>query len=83
MKKIKFLYYYLKFNQDSIIWKQWVWFESISRDEILNLKILLPSLETQKKIVAEIEILEKEIKVLREENKAIPERKKEILTKYL
>ncbi len=79
----KFLYYYLKFNQDIIVWKQWVWFESISRDEILNLKILLPSLKIQKKIVAEIEVLEKEIEKLKEENNSIPEKKKEILKKYL
>jgi restriction endonuclease S subunit len=48
-----------------------------------SFKIPLPSLETQKRIVAEIQVLEKEIEVLKEENKNIPEKKKEILTKYL
>ncbi|MCH2188476.1 restriction endonuclease subunit S, partial [Candidatus Gracilibacteria bacterium] len=79
----KFLYYYLKFNQEIIVGKQGVGFDSISRDDILSLKILLPPLETQKQIVSQIETIEKEIEILKEENKQIPEKKKQILKKYL
>jgi len=55
----------------------------LNRNDVYNIKIPLPSLEIQKKIVAEIEVLEKEIDKLKEENKNIPEKKKEILNKYL
>ena len=50
---------------------------------IKNLKIVLPTLESQKQIVAEIEVLEKETGELKKVNKNIPEKKKEILIKYL
>ena len=56
---------------------------NISQPMVLSKSIPLPPLETQKKIVAEIEKIEKEIEILKEENKNIPEKKKEILNKYL
>jgi type I restriction enzyme M protein len=53
---------------------------------VMNLnpiQVILPSLETQKEIVWEIEKLEKDIEKMKEENVLIPERKKEILRMYL
>ncbi len=62
-----FLFYYLKFNQDQITGKSGAIFQSISRDEILALKIPLPPLDIQQKIVSEIETLEqKEQKTVEE-----------------
>jgi len=76
----KFLAYFLN--------KQWIQIgfcrtKRASIDRIEGIKITLPSLETQKQIVAEIEVLEKKIDELKIENESIPEKKKEILTKYL
>lgn len=47
------------------------------------IKIPLPSLETQKQIVSQIEKIENEIAVLEKDLKLIPEKKKEVLKKYL
>jgi len=48
-----------------------------------EIKIPLPSLETQKQIVSEIEKFESEIEKLENDLKQIPEKKKEVLRKYL
>ncbi len=55
-----FLFYYLKSNQEQITGKSGAIFQSISRDEILSLKIPLPPFDIQNKIVSEIEVLEKQ-----------------------
>ncbi len=55
----------------------------LSLETIKNIKIPLPSLETQKEIVSQIEEIEKKIEVLESDLKAIPEKKKEVLKKYL
>jgi type I restriction enzyme M protein len=79
----KYLYYYLKFNQEIIQWRKWVGFESINRDEILNIVISLPPLSEQQRIVAEIEQIEAEIARLESELAIIPSEKEAILKKYL
>ena len=48
-----------------------------------NIKIPLPSFETQKKIVSQIEKIESEIGVLENDLKSIPDKKAEVLKKYL
>lgn len=66
-------------------WKKY-WFSRSKRasiDRILNLKIPLPPLETQKQIVAQIEKIEQEIEKLKSELDEIPNKKKEVLKKYL
>lgn len=78
----KFLYYsciqlYPEFGY------RWWDFKMANLWFIKNLKIPLPSLEIQKQIVSEIELLEKEIESLKYINKNIPEKKKEILKNYL
>ncbi|MCF6309195.1 MAG: restriction endonuclease subunit S [Sulfurimonas sp.] len=50
---------------------------------IQNIKISLPSIEEQKKIVSKIEAIEKKIKIKEEELAKIPQQKEEILDKYL
>jgi type I restriction enzyme M protein len=50
-----FLYQFLKYNQDLITGKDGVAFQSISRNEILNISIPIPSFDIQQKIVEEIE----------------------------
>ncbi|MCL1939410.1 MAG: N-6 DNA methylase [Desulfovibrionaceae bacterium] len=56
-----YLFCLLSSMQEEISGRIGMSFDSISRDEILALKILLPSLEVQRQIVAEFEAIEKEI----------------------
>lgn len=56
-----YLYYFLKFNQDLIAGKDGVAFQSISRNEILDISIPFPSLKIQQKIVEEINTIESEV----------------------
>lgn len=62
-----FLFYYLKTNQEQITGNEGAIFQSISRNQVLSLKIPLPPLNIQEKIVAEIEILEARDKNAKEE----------------
>lgn len=55
-----FLFYYLKFNQDIIRGNEGAIFQSISREQILSIKIPLPPKSVQEKIVVEIGVLEEE-----------------------
>ena len=87
----------LKFNQDFInskfayyLLKYRVAKEIPNKDKyerhfkyLQNLKIPLPPLEVQEKIVKEIEELENEIKRLQEENQKLQEEKQKILNEYL
>ena len=79
---LKFIYFILtKNNLELLVKGSWVpW---LNRNDVYNLKIPLPPLETQKQIVVDIEVLEKEIEKLKQENNMIPEQKQEILKKYL
>jgi len=76
----KFVSYFLN--------KEWInfWFSRTNRasiDRIEWIKFSLPSLETQKQIVLQIEKIESEIDILESDLKQIPEKKKEVLKKYL
>jgi type I restriction enzyme M protein len=62
-----YLFYYLKSNQEQINGNEGAIFQSISREQILSLKIPLPPLNIQQKIVAEIEVLEAKEKKAKEE----------------
>jgi type I restriction enzyme M protein len=55
----QYLYAYLKTNQDTISGNKGLGFDSISREQILGIKIPLPPKNIQDKIVNEIEALEK------------------------
>ncbi len=57
--------------------------QSLNKKFIENLKIPLPPIDIQKKIVEEIEKIENEIKLLEKEIKDAENKKKEILEKYL
>jgi len=59
----KYLFYYLHNNQEIIAGSEGAIFQSISREQILSIKIPLPPLKTQQKIVSEIEVLEKKEKM--------------------
>ena len=54
-----YLFNFLRENQDYIVGNEGAIFQSISRNQILSLKIPLPPLDIQKKIVSEIEKAEK------------------------
>lgn len=62
-----YLFYYLKSNQEQITGNEGAIFQSISRDQILTLKIPLPPIDIQQKIVSEIEVLEAKEKKAKEE----------------
>lgn len=53
-----YLFYYLKSNQELIKGNEGAIFQSISRDQILSLRIPLPPKDIQQKIVTEVEALE-------------------------
>ncbi len=55
----------------------------LNQQNLNKIKIPLPSLETQKQIVFEIEKIESEIDILESDLKNIPEKKKEVLNNYL
>jgi len=57
----------LKSNQEQITGNEGAIFQSISRDQVLSLKIPLPPLDIQQKIVAEIEAIEAKEKKVKEE----------------
>lgn len=61
----------------------WANVPKLTQWNLLNIKIPLPSLETQKQIVSQIEKIESEIEILEKDLKQIPEKKKEVLKKYL
>jgi len=83
-QKEKALIKYLKYSIETLDLKQfWATTPQLTVPQLSDFKIPLPSLEKQKEIVWEIEILERKIDKLKQENKSIPERKKEILEKYL
>ena len=62
-----YLFYYLKSNQEQITGNEGAIFQSISRDQVLTLKIPLPQIDIQQKIVSEIEVLEAKEKKAKEE----------------
>jgi type I restriction enzyme M protein len=81
---IKFFYYLLKeMNLENLAKGKGVGVPGLNRNNVHNLKIPLPPLSEQKKIVSKIEKIEKEIKILENEIKAIPAEKERILKKYL
>lgn len=57
--------------------------EAITKSQLENFEIPLPSISEQQKIVSEIEKLESRILALETELKAIPQQKEAILKKYL
>lgn len=61
----------------------WATTPQLTVPQISDFKIPLPSLETQKQIVSQIEKIESEIEILEKDLKQIPEKKQAILTKYL
>jgi type I restriction enzyme M protein len=77
-----YLFYYLKSNQEQIKGNEGAIFESISRDQVLSLKIPLQPLEIQQKIVSEIESLEVEEVALKEEVERLKIRGNEIFGKF-
>lgn len=76
-----YLFYYLKSNQEQITGNEGAIFQSISRDQVLSLKIPLPPLDIQEKIVAEIEVLEEKEKKAKEEVEKQKENIKNVISK--
>jgi len=79
----KFMFYLLKNKVKELInTRIGTSFEAITREEIKSLKIPLPPLEVQERIVKEIEKLEEEINNLKEINKEIRMEIEKVLNKY-
>jgi len=57
--------------------------ESITKGQLEEFKIPLPSLKQQKEIVSKIEVIEKEIAIKEKELESIPKQKEDILKRYL
>ena len=57
--------------------------KSLNQTLLSNIKIPLPPLSEQQKIVSEIEKIEEKIKVLETEISEIPKQKEAVLKKYL
>ena len=78
-----FLFYYLKNIESSISWNNWAIFESINREQVWNIEIILPKLEDQKEIIKEVGKFEKEIERAQKIVDTCFSRKKDVLNKYL
>lgn len=63
---IKYIYYFLYFNQQLIIGKEGAIFSSIARDQIAAIQIPVPPKEIQEQIIQEIEVLENREQELRD-----------------
>lgn len=70
-------------NQFKWLASWWTSVDNLNIDKVNSVKIPIPSLETQKQIVLQIEKIENEIDILENNLKIIPEKKKEVLKKYL
>lgn len=82
----KLLSYYLRskeFNEQVLLTVSGQQLPRTSWEKISNLRIFLPDLPKQQKIVTEIEKIEKEISKLENQIAKVPERKQAILEKYL
>ncbi|MBF4515089.1 restriction endonuclease subunit S [Flavobacterium sp. ANB] len=82
----KFLCYYLKTDlvrNKIVIDSKGSNIKSLNQTLLSNIKIPLPSLAEQQKIVSEIEKIEEKIKVLEKEIAKIPKQKEAVLNKYL
>jgi len=83
-QNIRFIYYVLKSLEPELEkLSKGIGVPGLNREDVYNLKLPLPPLDVQKKIVEEIEKVEKEIEQLEKEIKDAESRKKEILEKYL
>jgi len=76
-----YLFYYLKTNQEQIKGNEGAIFQSISRDQILSLKIPLPPKKVQETIVKEIEALERKEKTISAEVLNLKEKSNAIIIK--
>jgi len=74
-----YLFYFLRANQDRIRGSGGTVFKSISRDQIAEIKIPLPSLTEQERILAKIEHHQKQISAL---NKQIEEKHMQIQSAF-
>ncbi len=80
----KLIFKFLEIQQDKIYSLQrWQAQPHVYWEDLAKIKIPLPSLETQKQIVSQIEKIESEIEILESDLKQIPEKKKEVLKNYL
>lgn len=66
-----YLFHYLKTNQDEIAGNVGAIFQSISREQIFSIKVPLPPIAIQQKIVAELDNLEKKVVKIEVEKKAL------------
>jgi restriction endonuclease S subunit len=79
----KYLFYLLKSKESSIKGGGGSVFDSISRKQIEDIKIPLPALAAQEKIVAEIESKQEAIRNAKEIIKNLEREREHILVKYL
>ena len=78
-----YLFYYLKTNQEQITGNEGAIFQSISREQILALKIPLPPKDIQEKIVSEIKKLEKKENKNKQEIEQLKEARENIFIEII
>lgn len=79
----KYLYYVLKFNQELIIGKKGLGFDSITRGEILKIKVPMTSTDIQEELIKEIDIIEQEINSLQSEISILEQKEQSIFQSFL
>lgn len=79
----EYLYYLLLFNSRQLRSKATgTTFEGVNRDDINNLKVEVPDLETQKKIVRILSALDQKIELNNQQNKTIEKQASALVQKY-
>lgn len=78
-------YLFLLFKNQfiNLISQQKAFGKSLNSENIKNIKIQLPDLETQKNVVSRIEVIEKEIEKIKSEVENLDKEKEDVLNKYL
>ncbi len=81
---LKYIFYYLKGIQEEIYTlKKGQAQPHVYTNDLSNIKIQLPDLETQKNVVSRIEVIEKEIEKIKSEVENLDKEKEDVLNKYL
>ncbi|TLD97817.1 restriction endonuclease subunit S [Helicobacter jaachi] len=79
----KFLFICIHNNKDLFIGRQGMAFESISTQDLKNVKIPLPPLEKQNKIISIIDFIESKITKLDSINKSLESKSAQIIATHL
>lgn len=78
-----FLFYFIKANKNIFKGRQGMAFDSINREELLNISIPVPPLSVQKQLVAQAEDYEAEIAKHTKIMNEVKDKKEAIIKKYI